>query len=315
MTLLQLQYVLALSKYHSFSRTAQKLEISQPALSLQVSKLEEELEMKLFKRTPVSVVSTSEGVLFIEKARQLLQMAEELKDLPFEIENKPEGDLHIGVIPTLSPYWIPLFLDDFSKSYPNIKLTIKELQTAEIIGALRNGEIDAGLLSTPLEAKGMVFRPLFYEQFFLYISENHELFRYDEIDLDKVDLKEMWYLEEGNCFQNQVDSVCIFAKEPSEFQNVIYLSNSIESLCKVVEMSGGITFISELSTLSVEADKEDMIKTISGNAPTREISLVTTKISKSDRLINFFLEKAMDVIPKRMKIHPKGQILDTKLKL
>src|SRR5690606_17891480 len=118
----------------------------------------------------------------------------------------------------------------------------------------------------------------------------------DVIDLNAVDLKEMWYLQEGNCFQNQVDAVCIYAKEPHEFQNVVYLSNSIESLCKVVEQSGGITFIPELATLSVSSEKEEMIKSISGNPPVREISMVTTSLSKSDRLLNLLLEKALAVI-------------------
>ena len=314
MTLLQLNYVLELSKRQSFSVAAKKLEISQPALSLQVSKLEEELGMVLFKRSPTTITPTLEGELFIEKARELLQMAEHLKDLPFELENKPEGILRIGIIPTLAPYWAPMFMADFAQAYPKIQLKIKELKTEEIISELRNGQLDAGFISTPVEAKGMDFKLLFYERFFLYVSEKHELFKFDEIDLDKVDLKEMWYLQEGNCFQNQIDSVCVFAKQPQEGQNLVYLSNSIESLCKVVENSNGITFIPELATLSVDPGKEDMIKEISGRTPVREISLITNKISKSNRLINLLLEKALAVIPKRMKQNAYGKPLNTGLR-
>lgn len=310
MTLLQLNYVLELSKYQSFSVTAKKLEISQPALSLQVSKLEEELGMVLFKRSPSVITPTLEGELFIEKARELLQMAEHLRDLPFELENKPEGILRIGIIPTLAPYWAPMFMSDFTLTYPHIQIIIKELKTEEIISELRNGNLDAGFVSTPIEAKGMNFRLLFYERFFLYVSEKHELFKHEKIDLDRVDLKEMWYLQEGNCFQNQVDSVCIYAKLPHEAQNLVYLSNSIESLCKVVENSNGITFIPELATLSVEPGKEEMIKEIAGVVPVREISLVTNKISKSDRLINLLLEKALAVIPIRMKTNANGKAID-----
>lgn len=314
MTLLQLTYILELSRQQSFSLAAKKLEISQPALSLQISKLEEEIGMMLFKRSPSKIVPTLEGEIFIEKARELLQMAENLKDLPFELENKPEGILRIGIIPTLAPYWAPMFMTDFAQCYPKVRLTILELKTEEIIAALKSGQLDAGFISTPVEAKGMDFRLLFYEKFFLYVSEKHELYRYDEIDLDEVDLKEMWYLEEGNCFQNQVNSICHYAKEPHELQNLVYLSNSIESLCKVVETSMGITFIPELATLSVDPGKEDMIKTIRGSAPIREISLVTTKISKSDRLINLLLDKALAVIPKRMKANEYGKTLDTGLR-
>ena len=314
MTLLQLSYVLELSQHESFSLAAKRLHISQPALSLQISKLEDELGMKLFKRSPNRITLTAEGELFTEKARELLQLADKLKDLPFELDKKPEGELRVGVISTLAPYWFAMFMDQFSDKYPNIRLTVKELKTEEIIAQLKNGQLDAGFISTPVSAPGMVFRPLFYEKFYLYVSEQHELYSSESIDLNKVDLKEMWYLQEGNCFQNQVDAVCVYAKEPSEYQNIVYLSNSIESLCRVVENSGGLTFIPEIATLSVSPEKEHMIKEVSGTPPVREISLATTRISKRDRLIEFLLEEALKVIPKRMLAKPVNKTLDTGLR-
>ncbi len=314
MTLLQLKYILELSNYKSFSLTASRLNISQPALSIQVHKLEEELGIQIFKRSHSKITLTAEGEMFVEKARELIQLSEKLKDLPFDLENKPEGTLRVGVIPTLAPYWVSLFMNNFSKSYPLIKLTIVEMKTEDIVRDLKNGFIDAGFVSTPIQASGLVFEPLFYEQFFLYVSEKHELYEYDEIDLNEVDLKEMWYLQEGNCFQNQVDSVCVYAKEPGEFQNVVYLSNSIESLCRVVENAGGITFIPEMATLSVSSEKENMIKEIAGSKPVREISLVTTKLSRNERLASLLLSEAMKVIPKRMKTKPQAKSIDTGLK-
>ena len=314
MTLLQLSYVLELSQHESFSLAAKRLHISQPALSLQISKLEDELGMKLFKRSPNRITLTAEGELFTEKARELLQLADKLKDLPFELDKKPEGELRVGVISTLAPYWFAMFMNQFADKYPNIRLTVKELKTEEIIAQLKNGQLDAGFISTPVSAPGMVFRPLFYEKFYLYVSEQHELYSSESIDLNKVDLKEMWYLQEGNCFQNQVDAVCVYAKEPSEYQNIVYLSNSIESLCRVVENSGGLTFIPEIATLSVSPEKEHMIKEVSGTPPVREISLATTRISKRDRLIEFLLEEALTVIPKRMLAKPVNKTLDTGLR-
>jgi LysR family hydrogen peroxide-inducible transcriptional activator len=311
MTLLQLNYVIELSRYNSFSATAKKLNISQPALSLQVSKLEEELGIHLFKRSPTTVTLTTEGELFVDKARELLKLAEKLKDLPFEMEQKPEGLLRIGVIPTLAPYWFPMFTSKFSKTYPKIRLTVTELKTDEIISELKNGQLDAGFIATPVLAPGMVFKPLFYEKFYLYISEKHALFNNNSIDITNVDLKELWYLQEGNCFQNQVNSICNYAKVPGELQNVVYLSNSIESLCRMVETSGGMTFIPELATLSVSSEQEEMIKDISGEIPVREISMVTTRISKSDRLLDLFLAIAMEEIPNRMKTVENGKVLPT----
>ena len=315
MTLLQLTYILELSRYNSFSVASRKLNISQPALSLQVSKLEEELGINLFKRSSLAVTLTTEGELFVDKARELLMLAEKLKALPVEIEQKPEGTLRIGVIPTLSPYWFPMFLSTFSKVYPKIMLTVSELKTEEIISELKNGKLDAGFISTPVEVAGLIFKPLFYEKFYLYVSDNHDLSGQDEIDLRNIDLKELWYLQEGNCFQNQVDSMCMYAREPGELHNVVYMSNSIEALCRVVENSGGMTFIPELATLSVSSDKEDMIKDIAGDIPVREISMVTTRISKSDRLLNLFLNVALEAIPQRMKKQLEGKILPANIKI
>lgn len=314
MTLLQLTYVLELSYYRSFSYAASKLNISQPALSIQINRLEQELGLVLFKRLPGNVSLTSEGEIFVEKVRGLMKMVDDLKELPIELENKPEGELHIGVIPTLAPYWLSLFMSDFAQKYPHIQITISELKTEDIVSNLKNGKLDAGFISTPISASGLVFEPMFYEYFYLYVSDKHELFDYDSIDLATVDLKEMWYLQEGNCFQNQVDSVCIYAKEPGEYQNIVYLSNSIESLCRVVEQSGGITFIPEMATLSVAPDKEHMIKEIVGNRPVREISLVTSKISRHERLVRLFVDVALQNIPRRMKERPKFKSLDTNLR-
>lgn len=315
MTLLQLTYVLELNRSQSFSLAASRLSISQPALSLQIGKLEEELEMKIFKRTAQKVIPTSEGEIFIEKASELIQLSENLKDLPFELEERPEGELKIGVIPTLAPYWLPLFLDNFSHSYPHIRLTVLELKTEEVIIELKNGTIDVGFISTPIKSAGLVIKNLFYEKFYLYVSESHKLFEKPFVDIAKVDLKEMWYLQEGNCFQNQVNSVCSFAKEPHKEQNLVYLSNSIESLCKVVDNVGGITFIPELATLAIDSEKEELIKSIKPYTPIREISMITTKFSKGDRLVALLLEKAMEVIPHRMKLKPESKPLDTNLKV
>jgi LysR family transcriptional regulator, hydrogen peroxide-inducible genes activator len=315
MTLLQLSYIVKLAEMESFSRSAESLNISQPALSLQVSKLEEEMGMPLFKRTSTGVFVTDEGRIFVSKALELLQMAETLKQMSVELENKPEGELHIGMIPTLAPYWVPLFIETFTNTYPHIKLVIREMITSDIIQQLKSGTLHAGFLSTPLHAPGIEFEPIFYERFYLYVSEKHVLFPAEAIDLNNLNLKDLWYLSEGNCFQNQVNAACAMADKLHESQNLIYLSNSIESLCHIVERGRGMTFIPELATLSVSPDKEDLIKEIEGNQPIREISMATSRLAKSDRLTRYFLEVALKAIPQRMRQKPKEQLLDPNIKI
>jgi LysR family transcriptional regulator, hydrogen peroxide-inducible genes activator len=313
MTLLQLSYVLELGRQKSFSRAAQVLDISQPALSLQIGKLEEELGIKLFKRSPNLVDFTSEGEIFANQARNILIMVDALKQLPVDLENKPEGSLKIGIIPTLAPYWIPLFIGNFHQKYPDIQITVVEMKTLDIITELKNGTLDVGFLSTPIETTGINFTPLFYEEFFLYISDRHELFNVEEVDLNSIDLKDVWYLEEGNCFQNQVNAVCTLAKLPGDKQSMVYLSNSIESLCKIVESGRGMTFIPELATLSVSGEQDEWIKPIAGEKPVREISMAYTRYNRSDRLIQLFVEEALSPIPQRMKNKPEAIPLNTGL--
>ncbi len=311
MTLLQLSYLLELSHQKSFSKAAKSLNISQPALSIQIGKLEEELGIKLFSRTTNSIRLTNEGEIFVEQSTEVLQMVDNLQNLPIELENSPKGSLTIGIIPTLAPYWIPLFIDDFQKKYTEINIKVIEMKTEDILSGLKTGAIDAGLLSTPIEAKGIKFQPLFYEQFYLFVSEKHPLANSNSIDLSKVNFEEVWYLEEGNCFQNQVNSVCSISGEFKPNQKFSYLSNSIESLCKIVERGHGLTFIPELATLSIPSDQEEMIKKITGSEPVREISLATTKLNKSVRLLNLFIEEALKPIPKRMKEDASTKAVDT----
>ena len=313
MTILQLSYLSELAKIQSFSLAAQQLHISQPALSMQIAKLEEELEVKLFHRSPTKVALTNEGEKFLERVREVLQLFDRLKDFPLELEHQPTGRLRIGVIPTLAPYWMPLFVDGFAKEYPEVKVTITEMVTRDIIESLKEGVIEAGFLSTPIEATGIDFKPLFYERFFIYVSDKHLLSQKHEISLRDVDMEEIWYLEEGNCFQNQINSVCAIRKEPDEKQKIIYRSNSIESLCKIVEHGKGMTFIPELATMAVSADQEELIKPIASPAPFREISLAMAHHQQHNSLVDLFVRAGLKPIPARMKNPTSGIPVDTQL--
>lgn len=315
MTILQLTYMIELARTGSFSIAARQLEISQPALSMQISKLEEELEVRLFHRSPTKIRLSREGEKFIEQASEILQLFERLKFFSLEMENRPAGSLTIGIIPTLAPYWVPHFAGNFIREYPRINLSLREMLTSEIISGLKDGSLDAGFLSTPVETVGIDFKPLFYEQFFLYVSEGHHLANADVVDLNQVDLEQVWYLEEGNCFQNQVNSVCRYKKEPDDSQSIIYRSNSIESLCRMVDSGKGMTFIPELATMGIPSEREEMIKSIAAPIPFREISLATIHHPQSDFLVGLLVQSALRVIPVRMKKRPDQLPVNTQLKV
>lgn len=313
MTFNQLKYVLELVDVGSFSAASQKLGLTQPALSLQIQNLENELDFKIIDRSRKPFELTPEGELFVAKAREIVLMTESLANLSLELGSQIQGILRVGIIPTLSPYLVPLFIGQLNQEFPALRIEIQEITTEEIVRKLNMGELDAGLLSTPLEAK-VRCEPLFYEKFFLYVSDAHPLFEKDEVKAAEIDAEKLWYLSEGNCFQNQVNAVCPVGN-PEKRGQLRYISSSIESLRRIVESKNGATFIPELATISIPVELEDMIKPISEPTPYREISLALSRLHSKEKLVQAFKETILKNIPDRMKRKPDGVELDTKIRI
>ncbi len=307
----QLVYFIALEKHGSFSKAAEELNISQPALSLQMQKLEEELEYKLLNRNKKPFCLTTEGELFLERACEIINLIDNLHDLAIETAEEVSGYLRVGIIPTVAPYLVPLFINTLLKNYPKLHLDIVELKTDEIISQLKRGDIDCGILATPIKNNTLLKRPLFYERFYLYVSDKHPLYIKDKVEIEDINFEELWYLQEGNCFQNQVNSICQFSAQIGKKQHLVYRSNSIESLRRIVESKNGITFIPELATIDIPADLEDLIKPIEGNSPLREISLITSVSNAKERQVEALTKTILQNIPKSMREKPKGFIVDT----
>ncbi len=313
MNINQLKYFVELYRVRNFSKAAENLSITQPALSLQIQKMEEEFGYFLVERNLKPLGITAEGELFFEKAVQIIQMMNDFENLGSELEEEIEGQISIGIIPTLSPYLTPLIINPVKKRYPDLKIEIVELVTETILTKLKFNELDAGIISTPVKAANFGFTPLFYEQFFLYVAENHPLYKQSRIKREEISTDELWYLTEGNCFQNQINSVCAIPSFESVSGSFRYVSSSIESLKRIVESQGGITFIPELATLNVSSEYEDLIKPFEDPIPTREISLVYLKNIGLKKLVRALMGVILDTVPKRMKKVPALPSLDTRL--
>jgi len=313
MNIVQLEYLKELYVCGSFSVAAEKLGVTQPAMSLQIQKLEEELEFKLIDRTKRPFQFTDEGRLFYEKSVDILKQIEALKQISIEISEEVRGNLKVGIIPTLAPYLVPLFIQQLGKEYPALQLEISELKTDDILVAIKMGDLDCGIISTPVSASNVSVFPLFYERFFAYLSEDHPLFKNDSVNIDEINEDEIWYLEEGNCFQNQVNSICKINPQKKNKERLIYHSNSIESLRRIVEYKSGLTFIPELATINIPSEQEDLIKEIEPEEPVREISLITARRFAKERQVNALQQVIVESIPARMTKKPKGWIVDTLL--
>ena len=316
MTLQQLSYAIALQRFKNYSRAAESMGISQPAMSIQIRKLEDETNLKLFDRNRNAVIPTQEGKIFLDRAQLLLTQARQLEDLVAELNENFIGELRIGVIPTLAPYLLPLFIKNLNKQFPRLKIHVKETITEEVIRLIKAGELDGGIISTPIESKVHLDSiPLFYEGFKLFVSMDHALYEKRKVNVKDIPIKDLWLLSEGNCFRDQVNNICEISRQ-EESQNLFFFeSNSIEALCRIVEFKGGITFLPELTTLHFSSEHEEMIKDLLGPKRVREISLVhlpnVSRKHKLEQLATVIQEN----IPKTLLKKGKSALIPTNVTL
>lgn len=297
MTLQQLEYLVALDNHRHFVRAAEHCFVTQPTLTLQIQKLEDEMGAQIFDRSKHPIAPTPLGEMVILKARQILRETQQLKELVNEQRDGLDGTFRLGVIPTLAPYLVPRFLRAFSKQHPKTRLVIKEIESEAIIKGLNNDLIDIGLLVTPLEENSLREIPLFNEPFLIYSSENHPLYHKRVVKADEISTKGLWLLNQGHCFRNQVLNICDSSGATSG--NVAYESGSIETLKNLVKWNMGYTLVPELSILH-EMDNP-MIKRFAKPEPVREVSLVVHNSFTKEALIGKLREEILANIPDGFK--------------
>lgn len=272
MTLQQLEYIVRLDDERHFVRAAERCFVTQPTLTMQVKKLEEEIGIQIFDRSKKPLEPTPMGEQVLIHAREVLREVQQLKDLVNEEQDRLEGTYELGVIPTLAPYLIPLFLKPLTEQYPEIKLVIKEMQSVAIIEALHRGDLDVGLLVTPLDERHLIELPLFYEPFMLYLPMNHPLRGEKTIRATELPGEDVMVLDEGHCFREQALNIC--GSMSDSVHNYRYQSGSIEALKNLVKRDMGFTLIPEMA---VVLGDEPYVRRFESPEPTREVSIVTHK--------------------------------------
>lgn len=307
MTLVQLEYLIALNSLKHFAKAADHCHITQPSLSMQVQKLEEELGVQLFIRTN-PVTTTETGQIIIEQAKKILAEAGMMQQLIQQEKNIISGTLKIGIIPTLAPYLLPQFLQSFIRQYPQLRLSIQELITENIVRQLKNGSLDAGIMATPLNLTELKESFLFNEEFVAYVSRKEKLFNKKYLLPGDIDVHNMWLLEEGHCLRSQVMNLCALQKDASIEKHFDYAAGSIETLKRFVDKNGGITLLPELATYDMTPAKKNMLRYFKRPAPVREISLVTVKTFPKTRLMNILQQSIIENLPAQMKQKKKVDI-------
>ena len=307
MSLIQYQYIVAVDQYRHFATAADKCFVTQPTLSMQIQKLEQQLGVILFDRSKHPVVPTDVGRKIIDQARIILHENQKIQALINEEKQVTAGILRIGIIPTLSPYLLPLFVTSFMNKYPDVELVVQELITERIIKQLQDDQLDVGLIVTPSGEKSLVEKVLFQEEFIAYVSENHSLNEKSSLDPAEIDVADVWVLNEGHCFGNQVLNICHplgGTKEQFRFE-----SGSLEALKKLVDKHGGITLLPELATLDMSNVEKNKLHYFKDPRPVREVSLVFHRSFVKSKLTALLYDEILKAIPDDSRVEKNGKII------
>lgn len=308
MTITQLEYVVAVATYKSFVAAAEKCFVTQPTLSMQIQKLEDELGIKIFDRNKHPIAVTDMGVIIVSQAQIVLAECERIQELINVQQKMLSGVFRFAAIPTVAPNILPSLLETYPKAYPNVKLQVKELETHQVIAALRNNEIDAALVSTPLEENGIKEYPLFYEPFVGYFAEGEPALKKRMIVPDDIALDRIWLLNEGHCMRNQIINLCsdqiqkLQAERPYRYE-----SSNIETLRKMVEKNGGMAILPELATLEFNEDQIENIRYFEAPEPVREIALVTSSHFVKDSVLQSLMDEILRLVPEKMRVQKKNR--------
>lgn len=302
MTLTQLNYIVAVSQYRSFLKAAEACHVTQPSLSQQVQKLEEELGVQIFDRQRQPVVPTPLGEKIIAQALVTLKESQKINHLIDETRGDLQGEITLGVIPTLAPYLLPLFLKKFSDQNPKLKIFIEELQTEQVVEKIHSRQIDLGIVVTPLEDVTLVQKSLFLEPFMLYVSEGHPLAKHKTVEAKDLSQNDIYLLKEGHCFREQSLYLCQNRKSGTE-RHVQFESGSLETLKEFVESGEGYTLLPSLATTKIKHSK--LLKPFSAPAPSREVSLVYSPHFSREKLLETLTESILASLPKDLKISPQ----------
>lgn len=311
MTLTQLGYIVAVDKYKNFGQAAQSCHVTQPTLSMQIHKLEEDIGLILFDRTEQPIKTTKAGEKLIQQAKVILREAGKFDEIVIENKDETRGEIRIGVIPTLAPYLVPLFIKDFIKQNPKLRIVIEELQTSQILEKMDDGELDLGLLVTPIEHAGLKTEALFYEPFLAYVSEKSPLNKQSKIEQKDLNSNELWLLTDGHCFREQSLLLCKNRKKTSDQnKNLLFESGSLETLKRMIDQESGFTLLPYLATVDIKNSKR--LKEFMQPVPSREVSLIYSQYFRKDKIKNSLIEIIQGLLPEGIirLANKKIQVID-----
>jgi LysR family hydrogen peroxide-inducible transcriptional activator len=309
MTITQLEYIIALDTHRNFVNAADSCFVTQPTLSMQIQKLEDELGVKVFDRSKQPVVPTHIGEDIIAQARNVLKEHGKIIELIQDEKGIIKGSLRLGIIPTVAPYLIPRFLVKFLDKYPDVNLVVNELTTDQIIYQLKNDLLDCGIMASPIKDKNLNEETLFYEEFVAYVSPSNKLSKKTTIKPEDLDIADIWILNEGHCMRNQVINICGERKKDNTKARFEYQTGSVETLKRIVEQDDGMTILPELAVMEMGDDQMDLVRYFKSPEPVREIGMFTHRHFVKKKLIKTLSDEIIATVPNKMKKKDKRDVV------
>ncbi len=276
MTITQLQYVLAVAEHRNFTLAADKCFVTQPTLSMQIQKVEDELGVLIFDRSKKPIQLTDIGQKIVAQAKNIVNEADRIKDIVDQQKGFIGGEFRLGIIPTIMPTLLPMFLKSFNNRYPKVKLIIEEMTTEEIITRLKNGHLDAAIAATPLEEEKIKEVVLYFEPFVAYVPSSHPMAQQAEIDPADLNVDEILLLQDGHCFRDGILNLCK-RKGSGEKASFQIESGSFETLVKLADEGLGTTLLPYLHTLDLSESAKQRLRPFRDPKPSREVSLIYPK--------------------------------------
>ena len=284
MTITQLKYVLAVAKYQNFTAASEKCFVTQPTLSMQIQKLEDELDVIIFNRKKKPIQLTTIGQKLVEQARIIVDESQRITDIVDQQKGYIGGEFKLGIIPTVMPTLLPLFLKTYIKKYNTVNLIIEEHTTEEIIKKLNEGSIDAAIAATPLENETIKERVLYYEPFVGYVAEEHRLYEKKKLLVNDLDIDDILLLNDGHCFKENILNLCGSTNNQNK-GNFSLRSGSFDTLIKLSKEGLGMTLLPFLQTLDLSEKDKKHLRDFEKPVPAREISLLYHKSQLKMQLI------------------------------
>lgn len=294
MTIVQLEYLLAVANFGSFSVAAEHCFVTQPSLSMQIKSLEDELGVMLLDRSKKPVIPTEAGEAVLAQARETLREYNSIKEVVARIKGEMSGRIRLGVIPTIAPYMLHKFIPDFVQRYPKVELEIREMKTEYIIDALNRDRIDAALVAGGTCGDGILEYDLFDDRFFAYVSPDSPLYNKSNIRIEDIDMRDLILLSSGNCMRDQVLELCQARKGvPAHYS---FESGSLDTLMRIVDCTSCMTVIPEMAVEYIPKERRSQVKNLLKGASSRKISLAIRRTYVKKSIVDALKETILECV-------------------